>query len=139
MVRVGYRFIHPIIGNGSTEHRGVLEATARFPLVIGMLVSDRSRIDFRSVGGEYSWRYRNRLTVEGNVSVGRVAVNPYVRAEVYYDSRYNKWSRTALTAGLAFPITKHLELESYFEHQNNTEGSSNQELHAVGAVLNLYF
>src|SRR5688572_30254 len=48
MVRVGYRLIHPVIGNGSTEHRGVLEATARFPLVIGMLVSDRSRIDFRS-------------------------------------------------------------------------------------------
>jgi hypothetical protein len=139
MVRVGYRFIHPIRGNSSTEHRGVLEATARFPLVIGMLVSDRSRIDFRSVGGEYSWRYRNRLTMEGHVSVGRVTMNPYVRAEVYYDSRYSKWSRTALTAGSAFPITKHFELESYFEHHNNTGGSSNQELNAVGAVVNFYF
>ena len=139
MVRVGYRFIYPIIGNGSTEHRGVLEATARFPLVIGMLVSDRSRVDLRFIGGEYSWRYRNRLTVEGDVSVGRVTMNPYVRGEVYYDSRYNKWSRTALTVGSAFPITKHFELESYFEHQNNTEGSSNQELNAVGAVLNLFF
>jgi hypothetical protein len=139
MVRVGYRFIHPIRGNSSTEHRGVLEATARFPLVIGMLVSDRSRIDFRSVGGEYSWRYRNRLTMEGHVSVGRVTMNPYVRAEVYYDSRYSKWSRTALTAGSAFPIKKHFELESYFEHHNNTGGSSNQELNAVGAVVNFYF
>jgi len=139
MVRVGYRYIHPIIGDGSKEHRGVLEATARFPLVIGMLLSDRSRMDLRSVGGEYSWRYRNRLTAEGNFSVGRVKMNPYVRAEVYYDSRYSKWSRTALTAGSAFPISRHFELESYFEHQNSTGGSSNQELNAVGAVFNLYF
>ena len=38
-----------------------------------------------------------------------------------------------------FPITRHLELESYFEHQNDSGGSSNRTVNAVGVVANLYF
>ena len=139
LVRVGYRFLPSLISDSPDEHRGVLEATPRFPLMVGVLLSDRSRIDFRWVAGVYSWRYRNRLTLEYDFSVGRVRINPYVRAESFYDSRSSKFSRTALTAGSAFPISNNFELESYFEHQNDTGGSSNKELNGIGAVLNLYF
>jgi len=139
MVRVGYHYIHPYTSGGSDEQRGILEATGRYPLVGGVLVSDRNRIDLRSVGGEYSWRYRNRLTVEREFSIGRFRFGPYARVEGFYDSRYNKWSRTALTAGSTFPITKHFELEGYYEHQNDSGGSSNRQVNGVGSVLNLYF
>lgn len=44
-----------------------------------------------------------------------------------------------LIAGSAFPITKHVELEGYFEHQNDTGGSSNRQVNAVGVVFNFYF
>jgi hypothetical protein len=60
------------------------------------------------------------------------------RREVYYDSRYDKFSRTALTAGSTFPAARHLELEGYIEHQNDTGGSPNRTLNVVGAVVNLY-
>jgi len=138
-VRVGYRYIHPYTGDAPTEHRGVLEVTARHDLPGGLLLSDRNRMDLRSVGGEYSWRYRNRLTIEREFSIGRFKPSPYIRGEVYYDSRYDKWSRTALIAGSTFPINRHLELEGYFEHQNDSGGSPNRTVNAVGAVVNLYF
>ena len=58
-----------------------------------VLLSDRNRIDLRDIAGEFSWRYRNRLSVEKEFSIGRVRVNPYTRFEVYYDSRYDLRSR----------------------------------------------
>ena len=139
MVRAGYHYIHSYSGNGSDEHRGVLEATARYPLMGGVLVSDRNRLDIRSIAGENSWRYRNRLTVEKEFSIGRFRFGPYGRAEAFYDSRYDKWSRTALVVGSTFPITRHFELEGYLEHWNDSGGSSNWWQNAVGVVINLYF
>ena len=105
----------------------------------GVLVSNRFRTDFRFVGGEYSWRLRNRLSVEKEVSIKRVRLNPYVRVEVFYDSRFDEWSRTEGIVGSAFPINKYWELEGYFDYQNDTGKSPNRQVYAVGAVLNLYF
>jgi len=139
MIRVGYRYVFPYGGDSSDEHRGVVEATARYPLPRGVLVSDRSRMDLRSIDGTFSWRYRNRLTVEREFSAGRFRFVPYARGEIYYDSRFDKVSRTALIGGSSFPITRHFELESYFEHQNDSGGSSNRTVNAVGVVANLYF
>jgi hypothetical protein len=139
MIRVGYRYVFPYGGDSSDEHRGVVEATARYPLALGVLVSDRNRMDLRSIGGTLSWRYRNRLTVEKDFSIRRFKFTPYCRGEIYYDSRFDKVSRTALIAGSSFPITRHFELESYLEHQNDSGGSSNRTVNAVGVVANLYF
>ena len=139
MIRVGYRYVFPYGGDSPDEHRGVVEATARYPLPRGVLVSDRSRMDLRSIDGTFSWRYRNRLTVEREFSAGRFRFVPYARGEIYYDSRFDKVSRTALIGGSSFPITRHFELESYFEHQNDSGGSSNRTVNAVGVVANFYF
>jgi hypothetical protein len=139
MVRVGYRYIHPYTGDSPDEHRGVLELTTRQDLPGGLLASDRNRMDFRDIGGEYSWRYRNRLTIEREFSIGRVRFGPYARSEVYYDSRHDKFSRNALIGGSTFPITRHIEFEGYFEHQNDSGGSPNRTVNAVGVVVNLYF
>jgi hypothetical protein len=77
-IRAGYRYL-PSYSGGSTENRGLLEATARYPLTrhFGhVLLSNRHRIDFRVIYGEYSWRYRNRLSTERELSVGPVRLNP---------------------------------------------------------------
>jgi hypothetical protein len=139
MVRIGYHYIHSYSGDHPGEHRGVLEATARYPLAHGVFVSDRNRMELRSIGGEFSWRYRNRMTVEREFTIKRFRLNPYARGEIYYDSRFDKLSRTALIAGSSFPINRHLELEGYLEHQNDSGGSTNRTVNGVGAVINLYF
>jgi hypothetical protein len=141
MMRIGYRYL-PSYTGGATENRGVLEATARTPLIglLGdLLLSDRNRIDFRDIDGEYSWRYRNRLSFERELSLGPVRVNPYARFEISFDSRYDKWSRTEWTLGSSFPITKRWELEGYFDHQNDTAGSPSRQTNAVGLVTSIYF
>jgi len=140
-LRGGYRYL-PSYTGGSNENRGVFEATPRYPLmaVFGdVLVSDRNRVDFRVIAGEYSWRYRNRLSVEKEFSIGRVRMNPYTRFELYLDSRHDKWSRTEWTAGSSFPVTAHSELEGYFDYQNDTSSGDTRHTKAVGAVVSLYF
>lgn len=138
LVRVGYRYLHSFTGDAD-EHRTVLEATARYPLRGGVLVSSRGRVDLRFIDGEDSWRFRTRLSVEKELSIGRVKVDPYVRGELYYDSRFNEWSRTEWIGGAAFPVNRHLELEGYFDYQNDTGGDPNRQVYAIGTVLNLYF
>jgi uncharacterized protein DUF2490 len=137
MFRAGYRYMPST--NGPTEHRGLLEATARSPLVSGVLLSDRNRIDLRSIDGELAWRYRNRLTAERTLSLRSYHFTPYLRAEAYYDGNFHKWSRTAESAGCIFPFRKRYELEPYYEHQNETGTSPNRQVNALGLVLSMYF
>ncbi len=137
MFRAGYRYMPST--DGPTEHRGLLEATARYPLVRGVLLADRNRLDLRSSDGELAWRYRNRISAERTVSIRSYHFTPYLRAEAYYDSNFHKWSRTAATAGCIFPFRKRYELEPYYEHQNETGTAPNRQVNALGLVLSLYF
>jgi len=141
LMRAGYRYL-PSYTGGPNENRGVLEVTPRYPLIdlLGhVLVSDRNRVDFRLIEGEYSWRYRNRLSTERELSIGRVRVAPYARFELYYDSRFDKWSRSEWMLGSSFPVTRHWELEAYYDNQNDTSESPNRQTRALGAVTTLYF
>ena len=138
LLRVGYRYLESFSGDPD-EHRIVFEATPRYPLAGGVLVSDRSRVDARFIDGEYSWRFRSRLSVEKEFSIGPVRMNPYARGEVFYDSRFAAWSRTEWIGGAAFPLNRHVELEGYFDYQHDTGSGQNRKVHAIGTVLNLYF
>jgi hypothetical protein len=135
--RVGYRLL-PSTTN-PTEHRIVMEATPRYPLIRGMLLTDRNRCDLRFIEGRFSWRYRNRLTAERTFTIGRLHFTPYGRAEAFYDSNYNKFSRIALDVGSIFPVGEFVELEGYYEHQNDTSKNPNRQVNAAGAVLTFYF
>jgi hypothetical protein len=137
MFRLGYRYM-PSTTN-PTEHRIVMEATPRYPLVGGALITDRNRADLRLIEGKFSWRYRNRLALERTFTAGHIHFTPYARVEAYYDSNYNKFSRVAFDVGSIFPVGEHVELEGYYEHQNDTGKSPNRQVNALGAVLNLYF
>ena len=138
LLRVGYRYLNSFSDNPD-EHRVVLEATARFPLAAGLLISNRGRVDFRFIDDEDSWRFRNRLSIEKELTIGRVRMTPYARGEVYYDSRFDAWSRTEWIGGATFPVRRRLELEGYFSYQNDTGGDPNRQVYAIGTVLNVYF
>lgn len=137
MLRCGYRYMPAT--SAPTEYRWIVEATGRYPLARGTLMSDRNRADLRFIDGEFAWRYRNRLTAERDLSIRSYHFSPYLRIEAYYDSRYSKWSRTAETIGATFPLRKRLELEPYYEHQNETGSAPNRQVNAIGFVLNMYF
>ena len=137
LMRVGYHYLPST--DGPTEQRSVAEMTGRYPLKSGLLFSDRDRVDFRFINEKFLWRYRNRASMERTVSIWSYHFTPYVRAEAYFDSNFDKWSRTSEDLGAAFPIRKHTEVEAYYEHQNDTSKSPNRQINALGISLNLYF
>jgi Protein of unknown function (DUF2490) len=103
------------------------------------LLSDRNRADLDWQNLSFSWRYRNRVEIERTFRIGSYRPAPNVGVEFFYDSRYDKWSDTAIYAGCLFPIGKHLGFEPYYQHQNNTGKSPNSQLNQLGLILNLYF
>jgi Protein of unknown function (DUF2490) len=138
--RVGYRYLPTLRGKGGTENRGLLELTSRFSLPFNILLSDRNRVDLRFIEGQnFSWRYRNRLTLERNFVIKKYTFTPYVRGEFFYDSRYDKISKNALTIGGVFPLTRRTEFEIYYEDQRDSGSPSNFHVRGAGLVLGLYF
>lgn len=152
ILRTGYRYGTSLGDTVSpyTEHRLVTEQTLRKLLPGDVLLSDRNREDFRFISGDFSFRYRNRVTLEREVHLfkGRT-ITPYVSGEIYYDTRYSTWNRNRLTAGVQQslrrgPLRKMLLpnrqviLDLYFTHQNDSR-SSTQHVNALGAALAYYF
>jgi len=137
LLRVGYHYLPS--SDGLVERRVIVEATPRYPLKAGAVISNRNRLDLRFINDEFSWRYRNQLTVERAFALPALQLVPYVRAEVYYDHKYTKWTRTTFSGGVVIPFRKHYELDTYFEHQNDTSKSPNRQVNALGIALNLHF
>jgi len=134
---VGYRYVPS--PNKATTNRLEPVITSHLPLPGRMLLSDRNRGDLDWSNGNFTWRYRNRLTLERRVSIHSYHPAPYASAEGFYESQYGKWSSTDLYAGCLFPADKHFEFDAYYEHENNTGKSPNQQVNAAGLILNLHF
>lgn len=137
VLETGFRYI--TVPNAPPENRMLAIVTSNFPLKAGFLISDRNRADLDWKNGSFTWRYRNRFMVERTFSIHSYHLIPYVNVEPYYESQYNKWSSTYLNAGCLFPVGKHFEFNSYYEHQNNTGKKPNHQVNAVGLALYLYF
>jgi Protein of unknown function (DUF2490) len=137
LLSAGYRYLRP--RDAPPTNRVLLVATPRLPFKSGILISDRNRGELNFSNGDLTWRYRNRLMVERTFRKASYHPTPYAAVEVYYDSRFHKWSSTVVDIGCIFPIKKRAEIDAYYEHQNNTGRSSNQQINALGLILNLYF
>lgn len=138
LIRIGYRYLPTFGSDDPAENRGIVEATARYPLARGLLASSRNRFDLRFVDGTYSWRYRNRVSFEREMTLGKLTVNPYLRAEVFYDSRVKEWSRSGFMGGAALPVSRRFEFEGYYNYELDTAGSTSRKTHAIGVVFNVY-
>ncbi len=137
VLEAGYRYINA--PGAPPEKRVVLATTSNFPLMAGFLITDRNRADLDWKNGSFTWRYRNKLTLERTFSMRSYHLIPYVAAEPFYESQYNKWSTTSLCAGCLFPVGKHVEFNSYYEHDNNTGKSPNHPQTSIGLALYLYY
>ena len=121
-------------------NRMILSVTSHAPLKYGFLVSDRNRADLDwETGKTFEWRYRNLLQVERAIPIYSYHMIPYVSAEPYYETKYEKWSTTALTVGGLFPVGQHVQFDLYYEHDNNTGGKKNAQTENIGLALHLYF
>lgn len=134
-LRLGYHVLPS--PNGNTEQRGITEITSRFFLPKSFLLSDRNRLDFRGTN-TFSWRYRNRLTLERDFRIRRLAFTPYARAEATYNITNSNWARFSYSFGSVFPMAKHFEVEPFFERQVNSN-SSPKYVNGFGLTFSVYF
>ena len=139
-MRAGYRYStgigQPLSTPGNTA---ILELTPRYQLPWRLFLSDRNRGDFRFPHGQpFYARYRNRLQLERDVRYRRMNFTPYIYDEIYYDTRYDRWSTNRYAAGIEFPVNAHLVLEPYYLRQHNTR-SKPPHVNALGFKVNLFF
>jgi hypothetical protein len=152
ILRTGYRYGTSIGSNNDPfkEHRLLTEQTLRHLLPGEVLLSDRNREDFRFVDGDFSFRYRNRVTLEREFHLfkGRT-ITPYASGEIFYDTRFQIWNRNRLAVGIQQslrrgPLRKLLlpkrqvMLDLYYMRQNDSR-SDTPHVNAVGAALAFYF
>jgi hypothetical protein len=121
------------------KNRAIEDVTFRFPFQGRVLLADKNRADLDWQSGSFNWRYRNKLTVQRTFSVRGLHFIPYVAAEPFYESRYNKWSATDLYAGSLLPVGSHIQFDCYYQHENDTGKNPNQQEEFVGLALHLYF
>ena len=136
VLSVGYRYLPS--PDSPSENRILLMATSNLPMKGALLISDRNRLEVNFTGGDTYWRYRNKLTLQRAIRIDSYHPSLNASAEVYYNSRYDKWSTTAIYAGCIFPLGKKIELNPYYEHQNSTGRSPNTQINAAGLILNIF-
>lgn len=133
---VGYRYL-PSSGKPAVSRMQPV-VMFHFPLK-GFLITDKNRADLDWSASSFKWRYRNRLTAERRLTIRSYHPGPYASAEAFYESPYSKWAVTRLYAGCLLPLSKHVELDPYYQHENNSGPHPNQQKNEAGLILWLYF
>jgi hypothetical protein len=122
----------------SSENRLLADFTARSRPPADFLVTDRNRVEFRWVNGDYSTRYRNRLTVERASRVGELRFTPYLSAEFFYDWAKDAWNEEQYALGLEWPYRNVLKLNTYYLRQDCTTCSP-RSLNVAGLSLAYFY
>ncbi len=149
---VGYRYIRTedLTGDPTIEHRGIVELTPRWYLAHGITLSDRNRVDLRWIEGvRFSTRYRNRLHVQRNFHLRRLAFTGYAEIEAFNDSRYEGWERFRYGLGIELPLRgllmrsgvirgKGAVLKLYYVYQDDRR-PLDTGLNAVGVTYKMYY
>jgi len=138
VISIGYRYM-PQANGVDAINRIEPVMTFNLPIKASVTLSDKNRADLDWQGGIFSWRYRNRVQIEKTLQFRQYHARLYASAEAFYESQYSNWSDTALYAGCLFPVGKHVQLDPYYEHQNVTSKTPNEQLNQLGLILNLFF
>ena len=136
----GFRYISRLgAGPPYLEHRWTVELSARYPLPGNFILSDRSRGEFRFVRERpFATRYRNKLQLEKDFSMGHFVYTPFLNTELFYDTRYDAWVRNRYSAGVQVPVRGSVVFQPYYLRQNQSR-SSPAHVNTFGLELDFYF
>ena len=138
VLEAGYRYI--TAPNAPVENRFLTSVTFHFPIKANLLFTDRNRADLDWKAGVFTWRYRNKSTLERTFAIHSYHLIPYVAFEPYYESQYKKWSTTTEYAGCLLPVGKYVEFNPYYEHENDTGSKKgNKQENYIGLAVYLFF
>ncbi len=139
--RIGYEY-GTSVGSGADSFRsntGIVELNGRYPMEGTLWLTSRLRVDFRDLNGEASQRYRVRVGAEWDTVAFEHPVAPYASVETLYDTRYDKWSRLTLKAGIETPIGGDWRVEPYVALQLNRPDGELSRVLGLGLTFKVYF
>jgi len=114
---IGYRHGTATGGGAYYENRLLTEQTFHIPFPQSVSADARTREEFRWLDTGFSMRFRERVQVQRDTTIGDYTFQPYGSVELFYDTRYGEFSRYRLIAGVTFPILSYLSAEPYLAHQ----------------------
>jgi hypothetical protein len=137
-LQLGYRYIKSIPGNGGGQNRGIVALTPRVPLPAKLQLADRNRVDLDGMPNQFTWLYRNRVTLARSFQIRSFILTPYSEVEVFYNCQTGQWTKYSYFFGSTFRVNTKMQLDPYFVRQNPIESSSNT-FNGVGLRLELFF
>jgi hypothetical protein len=139
--RLGYEY-GTSTASGTDAFRsntGIVELNGRYPTEGMVWLTSRLRVDLRNINGEPSQRYRLRLGAEWDTTAFEHPIAPYASVEALYDTRYEKWSRLTMKAGLETPIGGDWRVEPYLALQLNKPDDALNRVLGLGLTFKVYF
>jgi Protein of unknown function (DUF2490) len=133
---IGYRYLPSTVQPAINRIQPIMMLHIPFPG--RTLLSDRNRFDLDWSRSALHWTYRNRVTAERRLTIRSYHPGPYAAAEFGYQSQFSKWTTTRLFAGCLWPLSKNLQVDSYYEHVDNTATSPNRQVNAGGLIFSIY-
>jgi hypothetical protein len=135
----GYEYLQTVQNDTTKrEHRIIMQSTPRYLHDTGLLFQDRNRVELRWVDGNFSARYRNKLTIQRGLKLDKIRFTPYASGELFYDGNHHSWNQNQYSFGVQLPYKNRLMVDIYYLRQNCTT-CSQDPLNVVGVTLNLYF
>ena len=134
---IGYRYLPSSVQPSVNRLQPI--ALFHLPFPGSTLVTDRNRFDLDWQKGNFYWTYRNRITAERRLTIRSYHPGPYAAVEFGYQSQFSKWTTTRLFAGSLFSLTTHIQLDTYYEHVNNTGRRPYLQVNAAGLTVHLFF
>jgi hypothetical protein len=139
--RAGFRYGWSLHDDGKSykESQIPLEFFIRWHIFGQTLLTDRNRLELRTVNDDRFINYRNRLIIERQIRIGTlIRMKPYLYAEIFYDNRYQTFNRTQVAIGATISPFSWLTADGYYAHINDTRAEI-KYTNAVGLILNFYF
>ena len=124
---------------GKSEWRVIGQITPRSHLPLRLLLGFRNRIELRWIDGEFSWRYRPRLSIDREFHLRHFSIVPFGSAEAFWDSRVQDWNRTRYELGAVLPVAHWLATKAYWAYQRNYGSGNDTNTNALGVTVAFYF
>ncbi len=138
-LRTGYQYTAtpPNSEDPFQESLFVAQADWRYSLPYSVLFTFKNRFDFRFKGDDFSTRYRPRIHLEKDLHTDYLFFTASCFLEYYANFGQSDLNRFRFQLGLEFKVTKHINYETYWNHQFDHQPSIDA-VDAFGMSLKFY-
>lgn len=112
------------------EHRYWLHHTVSSSLS-DWKVKLRSRIEYRDLEEDDTWRLREKVKLRRPLRVGPVGLEPFVFEEPFYDFGAGRWNQNRAAAGVTFKVAEGIEISPAYMNLSKRSGDDWSFAHVI--------